>query len=126
MAVRRFVQETLGCGCPQEVFRYIQCQKGVERGGVKLDLRFNIGNRLLIYVCSSPELDTLPGLVRAGIEERDRTGLNRFRLVLVPGELTDAGGQEADRLRNEAQPLFEAQAAGEDRAHLHVIPDPGL
>jgi hypothetical protein len=49
--IKRFVQETLGCGCPEEVFRSIQYRWNAKLNNfVTIQSAMIIGNRLLIYV----------------------------------------------------------------------------
>ena len=73
--IKRFVQEMLGCGCPEEVFRSIEAQRNVRLNSfIVLSARIVIGNRLLIYV-TEPESEGcieehLPVLVTAGMDEK--------------------------------------------------------
>ena len=113
-AIISFVRETLGCQCPQEVFEHIDIAHNPERD---IKLRINVGGRLLIYVeeiedPDSPD-DTLEKLIRAGIEERDSTGLNRFRLV-VPVE-------DLKSIKDTLMEKFDAIRRGDEKAHLHVL-----
>jgi hypothetical protein len=115
--IKRFVQEALGCGCPEEVFRSIDCKRDVELGGgVILDSTITIGNRLLIYVVYDNQdfvAKHLALLVSAGKKERDSRGLNRFRLVI----LTDGSSASGDAIRR----TFDELQEKDDNIHLHVI-----
>ena len=115
-AIERFVRGTLGCQCPDEVFRRVEVGAFDLPGG-GTGQRLVIGDRLLIHlVAASGRPDLLPrieDLATGGRDERDRRGYNRFRLVLaVPAEAGDAASLEQ---------RFASALAGDDRAHLHVL-----
>lgn len=116
-SIRRFVQETLGCTCPDEVFHHVECQAAVSVGdNLVLDYEINIGNRLLIYVASVAEADSIKGvlsqLVRTGMKKRNKDGFNRFRIVLLT--------QRVQAVEKEALDIFNSLGADE-KIHLHVI-----
>ena len=115
-AIKDFVQKTLGCGCPEEVFRQIESQAEVLLGDHVRAGRINIGNRLLIYVVDIKAEETLmsllPFLIEKGKTERDSLQFNRFRLVLA----TD----ENSRIDQKAKDLFET-ISKDDKIHLHII-----
>jgi hypothetical protein len=73
--IKKFVQKTLGCGCPEEVFRQIDYQADIMAGNILLSARINIGNRLLVYVAEVDNTETienlLPQLIDIGNKERD-------------------------------------------------------
>jgi hypothetical protein len=116
--IRRFVQNTLGCGCPEEVFRSIDVRRDVRLNSfVVLDSAIIIGNRLLVYVtdvsaegCIEEHLSLL---MEMGKKERDEKGLNRFRLVLM----TDV----PEEMRLTAGKLYNDLRGTDERVHLHVI-----
>ena len=115
--IRIFVRNTLGCSCPEEVFRTIQCVPGVRlRDDITLDAALLIGNRLLVYVFeptnSSDIQQHLAFLVTSGKKERDTRGLNRFRLVIVTDE-----GEDPQLLKN----TFDTLADKDEKVHLHMI-----
>jgi len=70
--IKRFVQETLGCSCPEEVFNKIDCQK--ESDGIS-GRKVNVGDRLLIYVINMDGKSNIQGVISSalerGVEERD-------------------------------------------------------
>jgi len=115
--IKRFVRDTLGCGCPEEVFRSIDCKRDVELGGgVILHSMITIGNRLLIYVVYDNQdfvEKHLALLVSAGKKERDSRGLNRFRLVIVTDRIPGNG----DVIRR----VFGELQGKDENIHLHVI-----
>ncbi len=113
-AIISFVRETLGCQCPQEVFEHIDMAYTPERD---IKLRINVGDRLLIYVAEIEDPDSLDAilekLVRAGREEIDFSGLNRFRLVVAAEDLKS--------IKDSLLEKFDAIRQGDEKAHLHVL-----
>ena len=114
--ITTFVQRILGCGCPEEVFHYIDCQCDIKINDLAVKNRVNIGNRLLIYVAEVNESDLvnhiLTLLYNAGKKDRDSSGFNRFRLVLATEILDD--------IKQPAEDIFKA-INKDDKMHLHVI-----
>jgi hypothetical protein len=116
--IKHFVQNTLGCGCPEEVFRSIDVCRNVRLNSfIVLDYAIIIGNRLLVYILEAGSAgcveEHLLVLVKAGKKEREEKGLNRFRLVLV--------AEEPDGVKNIAERLFEELRGTDEKAHLHII-----
>jgi len=71
--IKRFVQETLGCTCPEEVFNKIDYQQesdGISGGKIA------VGDRLLIYIINIDRKSNIQGVVNSalerGVEERDK------------------------------------------------------
>ena len=115
--VEHFVRGTLGCGCPDEVFRSIVVSRLPAVAGRPPILQVLVGSRLLIHVVSPPTLEPTNGwieqLAAHGRATRDRHGYNRFRLVIAsPAPLASARAF-ADR--------FARAVVGDDKAHLHLI-----
>ncbi|MHC4742690.1 MAG: hypothetical protein ACYS8Z_12300 [Planctomycetota bacterium] len=115
--IKSFVKQTLGCTCPDEVFERIDCEGGVKLpGGIELDYRIVIGDRLLIFVVGIDQFGSLAGvlprLVTAGTQERDANGLNRFRLVLLT--------HHPDRIAEKASNIFNSLKS-DQKTHLHII-----
>lgn len=112
--IKRFVQETLGCSCPEEVFNKIDYQK--ESDGIS-GRKVNVGDRLLIYIITldgkSNTQRVIDSALERGVEERDTKGLNRFRLVLV--------ASHPDALRSSAELAFESSGYTDEKTHLHVV-----
>ena len=115
--IKFFAQNTLGCGCPEEVFQHITCESNILRDSVNIPYKITIGNRLLIYVFAidTPDSlkDLLPKLADIGKRERDNSGFNRFRLVLA--------ADNHDSLRQTGEQLFNALEKDE-KIHLHILP----
>ncbi len=115
-AIKIFVQKTLGCGCPEEVFEHIDCHFNIKLNDIALSHKINIGNRLLIYVIEvndqSSVINILPFLVSAGKNERDNLKFNRFRLVLVTDKLNEIKGN--------AETIFKT-IPKDEKVHLHVV-----
>ena len=88
-AVKTFVQQTLGCGCPEAVFASLlmDCFTSPAMPATPIT-RLLVGHRLLIYLLpyqrenrpSAPLLHTLAGI---GRQERRSNGYNRLRIVLL-------------------------------------------
>lgn len=113
-----FVRTTLGCECPDEVLRNIECVPAfvlpeTDARGTRID----VGGRLLIYVVAIDEASytgsIVPAAIETGIFDRDRRGFNRFRLVIaarVPDEIEDS-----------ARRIFDTCHCPDARVHLHVV-----
>jgi hypothetical protein len=115
-SIKTFVQKTLGCGCPEEVFEYINYKSNIKLNDVVLSSKINISNRLLIYVVNindqSSIKNILPFLVSTGKGERDNLKFNRFRLVLVTDKLNE--------IKETAETIFRT-ISGDEKVHLHVV-----
>jgi hypothetical protein len=116
-AIKDFVVNILGCGCPEEVFLSIELEKtpGL-MGGIQPSFVIRIGGRLMVLGVAGenlrPQEDSLATLVAAGMRTRDGEGFNRLRIVVV----SDAPDSET-MLR----PVFERIPGLDDRVHLHVV-----
>jgi hypothetical protein len=112
--IKRFVQETLGCSCPEEVFNKIDYQK--ESDGIS-GRKITVGDRLLIYIMNMDRKTNIQGAIDSalerGVEERDKKGLNRFRLVLVTSH--------PDELRSSAEHAFDTSGYTDEKTHLHIV-----
>ena len=112
--IKRFVQETLGCSCPEEVFNKIDYQE--ERDSFS-GRKVNVGDRLLIYIITTDTESSIQGVINSalqrGVVERDKKGFNRFRLVLV--------ASHPDVLRSSAELAFESSGYTDEKTHLHVV-----
>jgi len=114
--IKRFVQETLGCSCPEDVFNNIDYQK--ESAGIP-GSRVNVGGRLLIYIITVDGISSIQAVINAalaqGVDERDNKGFNRFRLVLV--------ASRPDDLRSLSGQAFDRSGYVDEKTHLHVVSD---
>jgi hypothetical protein len=114
--IKVFVQKTLGCGCPEEVFQHIDCRSCIQLQDCTIRNRINIGNRLLIYVIEMSNTDSLANiltvLIHAGKKERDSSGFNRLRLVLATDYLHE--------MTQVAEALFQDMNKDE-KIHLHIV-----
>ena len=117
--IKRFVQEVLGCSCPEEVFNQIDYQ---EEGDGILGKKVTVGNRLLIYIITMDRKSNIQGVINSvlgqGVEERDKKGLNRFRLVLV--------ASRPDQLRSTAEHAFDSSGYADEKTHLHIVSESDL
>jgi len=134
--IKDFVQNRLGCGCPEEVFETIEYGPITGPNSTR-GLSVTIGGRLLVWFTiflPTPNhhgfhaySDFVKDILKDGRDERDSRGLNRFRLVLV----SDKGkGEEEQLLTITARSLEMLLEDGkDDKVHVHVmglekIPEP--
>jgi len=114
--IKTFVQQTLGCACPEEVFKYIDCQSNIKLNDIVLRNKIHIGNRLLIYVVEVNSAysikDILPYLIEKGRKERDSLKFNRFRLVIATDDL--------DEIKEISESLFKT-INKDEKVHLHIV-----
>ena len=112
--IKRFVQEALGCTCPEEVFNRIDYQK--ECDGIS-GRKIYVGERLLIYIITMDGKPNIQGVISSaleqGVEERDEKGFTRFRLVLE--------SSRPDELRSSAEHAFGISGYTDEKTHLHVV-----
>lgn len=114
--VKNFVQNVLGCGCPEKVFEYIDCQEDVNISDITLKRKINIGNKLLVYIIEIDKIEylgtVLAGLISKGKQERDGKGFNRLRIVLAnekPAEITKKAN------------AFFTELNADEKIHLHIV-----
>ena len=112
--IKHFVQETLGCSCPEEVFNKINYLK--ECDGIS-GRKIYVGDRLLIYIITTDRESSIQGVINSalqrGVVERDTKGFNRFRLVLVDAR--------PDEIRSLAEHAFDSSVYIDEKTHLHVV-----
>ena len=112
--IKQFVQETLGCLCPEEVFNKIDYQKEIDGFPGR---KVNVGDRLLIYIISMNGKSNIQGVINSaleqGVKERDKQRFNRFRLVLV--------SFRPDELRSSAEQAFDSTGYTDEKTHLHIV-----
>jgi hypothetical protein len=111
--VKAFVQGTLGCSCPEEVFDRIT----VDTGAGEISHRIRIGGRLLVYILDASRAAdvsrAIASALREGVRERDRNHFNRLRLVVIT--------PHPDRIAETAQAAFLGSPARDEKTHLHVL-----
>ena len=112
--IKAFVQDVLGCGCAEEVFKIIDLSRE-ETTGMQYD-RINIGNRLLVYVFRTDDpqfaINALPRMVRSGMDERNDKSFNRFRLVLATDDA---------RVGDDAMRAYLKLGFTDNRTFMHVV-----
>ena len=116
--IKVFVRQTLGCDCPEKVFEHIDCQHDIKlNNDISLSYKINIGNRLLIYIIEANDSNfvksNLSTLVYVGKNERDKRGLNRFRLVIV--------SDKTNEIKQVAHNMFEVLEDKDEKVHLHIV-----
>ena len=114
--IMEFVRHTLGCACPDEVFDQIEYQDGDGLANT-YTRSITLGERLLIYIWETNDPSriegNLPAILLSGKDERDRRGLNRFRIVIA----TD----DVERIGSIAQRVFRDLSDKDKKVHLHVV-----
>lgn len=117
-AIQSFVQEALGCRCPEQVFEQID----YDAQWMRSDSRFHvqhlvIGNRLLIYLleteAAADPITMLAPLAARGRAERDLNGYNRLRIVV--------SADRPEQLRPQADRLFSNLRCVDEKMHLHIL-----
>ena len=117
LLIKIFVQNVLGCTCPDKVFEQIE-DNHVLPSISPHSRSISIGGRLLIYVCNVEDRleDLQEGLIamlEAGKKERDADGLSRFRAVLAV--------ENPQIIVPKANFYFSRFQGKDDRIHIHVI-----
>ena len=116
-SIKEFVQNVLGCTCPDKVFEQIE-DRIVESASSPHTRTITIGERLLIYVWEADgPMDLqqdLVAMLETGRKERDDRGLNRFRAVIA--------AENPQYLAPMAEKYFSLFADRDDRMHIHVVP----
>jgi len=115
--LERFIRDTLGCGCPDEVFEAVTVSRGALAGnGDDMAWWIQVGGRLLIAVTESDDQGALASRLAQvyadAARRRDAAGFNRFRLVVVIDPVAEASQLEG---------AFVPIGVGDDRLHLHVV-----
>lgn len=117
VSIEHFVRDTLGCGCPDEVFQHLAVSRLPPIAGRPLIVQLQVGSRLLIHVVAMPDGAATHGwieqLAANGRAARDRHGYNRFRLVIASPVPPVSARELEDR--------FARAIVGDDKAHLHVV-----
>jgi len=112
--LKKFIQHTLGCGCPEDVFKKIDYEKNQSD---VWDGRINVGDRLLVYIVNVDSEDdvskTIIQAMESGVTERNDKNFNRFRLVLV--------ASNRERISSSAQKTFCASNLFDEKTHLHLL-----
>jgi hypothetical protein len=116
--IQQFVRLTLGCACPEEVFRHTICQHSVPlTDKLWLSHKIDIGSRLLIYVFTANNralvMNVLPELVSIGKNERERKGYKRLRLVIA--------SDHPDTISVPAKKTFNTLDSIDKKIDLHII-----
>jgi hypothetical protein len=115
--VKEFVQNVLGCTCPDKVFEQIEDRIVISASSPHTRV-ITIGGRLLIYVWEAEDpidlQQDLVAMLKTGRRERDDRGLNRFRAVL--------GVENPQNVASQVEQYFSLFEGRDDRMHVHVVP----
>ena len=117
LLIKKFVQNVLGCTCPDKVFGQIE-DNHVLPSMSPHSRSISIGERLLIYVWKVEDRleelqEGLLAMLEAGKKERDADGLSRFRAVLAV--------ENPEIIAPMANFYFSRFQGKDDRMHIHVI-----
>ena len=117
LLIKNFVQNVLGCTCPDRVFEQIE-DNHVLPSISPHSRSISIGGRLLIYVWKMEDRleepqEGLLAMLEAGKKERDVHGLSRFRAVLAV--------ENPQIIVPKANFYFSRFQGKDDRMHIHVI-----
>lgn len=111
--VKAFVQQTLGCACPEAVLEHIEVVAGT--GAIKRTIR--VGGRLLVYLLdadATPDIGVaVAEALRKGVSERDLNGFNRLRLVVAAAD--------PDLIAGEVERAFSGSPERDAKTHLHLL-----
>jgi hypothetical protein len=115
-SIRKFVRNTLGCKCPDNVFAQID-DKQVTSKTSPHTRSITIGGKLLLYVWEVNNPDQLqegiPAILATGKKARNELGLNRFRAILVT--------EDPSIIKTHAHLCFSKFSDLDEKMHLHVI-----
>lgn len=117
--VKSFIQNTLGCTCPDAIFTKQEIDNDIAIGGIENCVKLCIGEKLLIYLVAIDSIDDLSesiiSIISEGRKERDSIPVNRFRLVLVANDV--------DAVSAEAHLAFDSIDDLDDKVHIHILPE---
>ncbi len=122
-AIKKFVVTSLGCNCPEEVFKTISLEKDSQTiANVPISCKMLIGNRLLIYIVmasnvTKPE-EQLRALIETARKERDGSKYNRARIVLT--------AEDVNTIDPAFRVLFEAIRGDDEKIHLHLVSEKAI
>lgn len=114
--MKTFIQQTLGCGCPEPVFDSMLTDIITIAAWPSLPItRLLIGQRLLVYCVRLDQASgaLLSALAVHGRRERDENGYNRVRLVIFSTQPDHDGPM--------LMTLFPAIQGDDERIYLHVM-----
>jgi len=115
--LKAFVKNTLGCGCPEQVFEKIDVSKLLTVEHEKEITRIVVGDTLLIYVMrpepSGNFVDSAETVGLAGKIDRDTNNYNRFRLVV--------SSFEDDVQQKKVSERFSKSFNTDEKMHIHFV-----
>ena len=115
LTLKAFIQDVLGCGCPEEIFENMTCQKEILAGTP--GTLINVGGRLLVFLWRLTDpadiSKTLKNILKAGKSKRDTHGFNRLRLVLLTNK--------SAIVPEDLQKRFLELIGDDEKVHLHVL-----
>jgi hypothetical protein len=117
-ALKTFIKNTLGCGCPDSVFEKIEVKKHQTSEYPNEFTRIVVGDTLLIYIIrpadNSSKNDSIEAIALNGKDDRDSNHYNRFRLVLA--------SNDRPAMSETLEKQFIKSSGTDDKMHIHFIP----
>lgn len=114
--IKNFTLDVLGCGCDQSVFNSIETEESVNLAcGVILSRKIIIGRRLMIYIVPAENCAAgrVADVIRDGLDEREKCGYNRLRLVIV--------SPDTDGISAAYNDAFVKTVLRDEKCHIHVV-----
>ena len=109
--IKNFIQQILGCKCPQEVFQDIKWEKKEKI------LEIKISNQLLLNIFLKPikEINKkhIIDALKVGQKKRDYKNFKRFRLVLSTNQIEE----QQKKYNNLIKRIFHH----DNKIHLHIV-----
>lgn len=109
--IKNFIQHTLGCQCPEEMFEDIQWE------GKDQILEITISHQLLINIFLKPlkklNKKHIIDVLKVGQKKRDYKKFNRFRLVI--------SSYRVEEMQKKYNSIIKKIFPQDNKIHLHII-----
>ncbi len=109
--IKNFLQQVLGCQCPEKVFHNIQW------GNKNQILEITVSNQLLINIFLEPlkELNKkhIIDVLKVGQKKRDYKNFNRFRLVIPSHQVAE--------MQKQYNQIIKKIFPQDNKIHLHIV-----
>jgi hypothetical protein len=108
--IEHFARDTLGCGCPAEVFDRIELDRFLDAfDSLPVTGTITIGGRLLVLLCTQRvDRASVLRILDRGRQLRDSEGLNRVRCVVARSAWVGEGEPQSIDTKD-------------DRLHVHIV-----
>lgn len=115
--LKHFIRKTLGCDCPDEVFKSITVQRLPAQANLAADYSIDVGSRLLIFLTWASQhkltADAMQQTCVTGRNVRDHQSFNRFRFVLITAD--------QNPLASDALASIDTLLSSDDKLHFHLV-----